>query len=103
MTTDPAELARKKRRHRNERIAAAFVVLLAAAITVAVLRSRDRENREIASDTRYVPKREVITPEVRLLAEYVRIDTSTPEGRKASPEARAGWSRNSPRAAYRPS
>ncbi len=77
---DPAEAARKKRRHRNERIVATLIVLVAAALTVAAVLWHRREREETFRDTRYIPKREVITPEILLLQEYVRIDTSTPQG-----------------------
>jgi acetylornithine deacetylase/succinyl-diaminopimelate desuccinylase-like protein len=80
MTIDPAEIARKKRRHRNERILAALAVLLAAAVTIGVLRFRRGEDEAIARDTRYVPKKDMITPEVNLLGEFVRIDTTQPPG-----------------------
>jgi acetylornithine deacetylase/succinyl-diaminopimelate desuccinylase-like protein len=80
MTIDPAEAARKKRRHRNERILAALIVLLAAAVTIGVIRFRRSEDDAIARDTSYVPKKETITPEVELLREYVRIDTTGPAG-----------------------
>lgn len=75
---DPGE--RKRRRHRNERIAASVVVALVAAVTVAVVRWERSERRELRSDTRYIPGTVTITPEVTMLQELVRIDSSRPEG-----------------------
>lgn len=77
---DPAEAARKKRRHRNERIVAALIVLVAATLTVAAVLWHRRQREEAFRDTRYIPRPDTITPEVLLLQEYVRIDTSTPQG-----------------------
>jgi acetylornithine deacetylase/succinyl-diaminopimelate desuccinylase-like protein len=74
------ELARKKRRHRNERIAAAIVILVAAAATAGVHFWSERTKEELRRDQTYIPKNAVITPDVLLLQEYVRIDTSTPAG-----------------------
>ncbi|MFL6247578.1 MAG: M20/M25/M40 family metallo-hydrolase [Thermoanaerobaculia bacterium] len=75
--------AAKKRRHRNERIVAAIVVLLAAAVTAGLIRWSNALRDELERDRRYIPKVTGITPEVRLLQEYVRIDTSTPAGAAA--------------------
>lgn len=75
-----AELARKKRRHRNERIAAAIVVAVAIVATIGVYFWNERTKEELRRDQTYIPKKPVITPEVLLLQEYVRIDTSTPAG-----------------------
>ncbi|HEX2835434.1 MAG TPA: M20/M25/M40 family metallo-hydrolase [Thermoanaerobaculia bacterium] len=75
-----AELARKKRRHRNERIAAAIVVAVAIAATIGAYFWNERTKEELRRDQTYIPKKPVITPEVLLLQEYVRIDTSTPAG-----------------------
>lgn len=77
---DPAEAARKKRKHRNERIAAAAIVLVMAALTGAALWFERSEERTVLSDIRYIPRETVITPEIQLLRDYVRIDTSTPRG-----------------------
>ncbi len=78
MTDD--ELARKKRRHRNERIAAAIFVLVAIGATAGIYLWSERTKAELRRDQSYIPKKAVVTPEVLLLQEYVRIDTSTPEG-----------------------
>ena len=77
---DPAEAARKKRRHRNERIAASLVVLAALAGAAGVFWYSHQLEKEIASDVTYIPKPAAITPAVAMLREYVRIDTSTPQG-----------------------
>lgn len=79
--TDPASReAARKRRHRNERIAAALLVVLAAAITGGLMWWAERERELLERDKRYIPKVAEITPEVLLLQEFVRIDTSTPAG-----------------------
>ncbi|HEX6642629.1 MAG TPA: M20/M25/M40 family metallo-hydrolase, partial [Thermoanaerobaculia bacterium] len=80
---DPDEAARKKRRHRNERIAATIFVLAVAAITVGITRWAEHERHQLEQDQRYIPQVTPITPEVTLLQEYVRIDTSTPAGAAA--------------------
>jgi acetylornithine deacetylase/succinyl-diaminopimelate desuccinylase-like protein len=79
MTGDPV-LAAKKKRHRNERIAATLLVLLLAGATVYIIRMERISERELRTDKRLVPKSTPLTPEIKLLQEYVRIDTSTPEG-----------------------
>ncbi|HSP32830.1 MAG TPA: M20/M25/M40 family metallo-hydrolase [Thermoanaerobaculia bacterium] len=74
------ELEQRKRRHRNERIVAATVVLLALVAAVAVgLWDRKTQN-ELARQTTYVPKKAHITPEIQLLQQYLKIDTSNPPG-----------------------
>jgi acetylornithine deacetylase/succinyl-diaminopimelate desuccinylase-like protein len=77
---DAAEAARKRRRHRNERIAAVAFILVAAALTLVLVRVADRVRKEAERDTRYIPRPAVVTPEIALLRTYVRIDTSTPAG-----------------------
>jgi len=79
MTNDTHESDRR-RRHRNERIAAAIVVAIALATTIGVIVWQRRVTHELRSNTTYIPKKEKITPEVLLLSELVRIDTSTPDG-----------------------
>ena len=68
------------RRHRNERIAAAILVLIAAAIAVVVVRWNRAEEEALRSDRRYIPKPLKMTPDVVSLQELVRIDSSKPEG-----------------------
>lgn len=77
---DPAERERKRRRHRNERIAAAILIGLVAAATYGVMRWERRERAALSADRRYIPKPVTITPEVTMLQELVRIDSSRPEG-----------------------
>ncbi len=74
------ELDARKRRHRNERIAAALIVLVVAVISAAVIVHNRREAEQLAQQTTYVPRQTHMTPEVKLLQEYVRIDTSNPPG-----------------------
>lgn len=76
----PDDAARKKRRHRNERIGAAIVVLLAAAIAVGVMQWSQRLDEDFQGDRRYIPKATPLAAEHELLRELVRIDTSTPAG-----------------------
>ncbi|HEV7767235.1 MAG TPA: M20/M25/M40 family metallo-hydrolase [Thermoanaerobaculia bacterium] len=76
----PEEAARKRRRHRNERIVAAIVVLLIGGIAAGIhWWSRSIED-EMQRNRTYIPKATTITPEILLLQEFVRIDTSTPRG-----------------------
>ncbi len=82
MTDDSPELARK-RRHRNERIVAALVVLVAAAAAGGIAWWAHVEGEQLERDRRYIPKVSKITPDVLLLQEFVRIDTSTPKGSAA--------------------
>ena len=77
---DPAEAVRKKRRHRNERIAAAVLVLIGAALAGAAIWFNRSEERAVLSDIRYIPRQTVLTAEGKLLRQYVQIDTTTPAG-----------------------
>jgi acetylornithine deacetylase/succinyl-diaminopimelate desuccinylase-like protein len=77
---DDAARAAKKRRHRNERIAAAILILILSAGAYMLHRWNEAEREALRSDRRYLPKDVTITPEVEMLREYVRIDTSTPKG-----------------------
>lgn len=77
---DPAEAARKKRRHRNERIVAAVIVFVVAGFTAAAVYLHHSQEQAVLRDARYIPKVAVITPEIEMLREYVRIDTTTPQG-----------------------
>lgn len=69
----------RKRRHRTERIVAAAVILLFTAVTAGVLWWKLRETEQLRDST-YVPRKVEMTPEMELLQEFVRIDTSTPAG-----------------------
>jgi acetylornithine deacetylase/succinyl-diaminopimelate desuccinylase-like protein len=68
------------RRHRNERIVAAIVILICAGIAFAIIRWERAEREELRSDRRYIPKPLKMTPDVAALQELVRIDSSRPEG-----------------------
>lgn len=58
-------------------IAAAAILVAAATITITVI---DRRLTEDVNNRLYVPKKAHITPEIALLQQYVRIDTSNPPG-----------------------
>ncbi|HYK00448.1 MAG TPA: M20/M25/M40 family metallo-hydrolase [Thermoanaerobaculia bacterium] len=77
MTDDPDSA--RRRRHRNERIAAASVVLLLAGIAGGIVWWKQRVTDELRDST-YIPQNVTLTPEMELLRDYVRIDTSTPAG-----------------------
>ncbi len=79
---DSPDVARK-RRHRNERIVALIVILIAAAAAGGIAWWAQFEGEQLERDRRYIPKVAKITPEVLLLQEFVRIDTSNPKGAAA--------------------
>lgn len=79
-TLSPEEAARKRRRHRNERIVAAIGVAILAAVVAGIIRWSNSLGEELKRDRRYIPAVTEVTPEIELLQEYVRIDTSTPQG-----------------------
>jgi acetylornithine deacetylase/succinyl-diaminopimelate desuccinylase-like protein len=60
------------------------VLLIAVILGSAVagyLRYRGLRDAEVEADAGlYIPKKEVMTPEIRLLQEYLRVDTSNPPG-----------------------
>lgn len=91
--TSPGDEAARKRRHRNERIVAATVVLLAAAITTGIIRWSQRTQEQLDRDRRYIPNVTKITPEILLLQELVRIDTSHPKGAADGARWLAAWLR----------
>lgn len=66
--------------HRNERIAAAILVLLVGAAAAVTFWWNRKESEELRSDTRYIPRPVTRTPELTMLQELVRIDSSKPEG-----------------------
>ena len=78
MTITPDEA--RRRRHRKERIIAAAGVLIVAACVAAMLVYNRIEAAKIQKEFTYVPKHTRFTPELELLREYVRIDTSNPPG-----------------------
>jgi acetylornithine deacetylase/succinyl-diaminopimelate desuccinylase-like protein len=65
---------------RNERIAAAILVLLVGAAAAATIWWSRKEREELRSDLRYIPRPVTRTPELTMLQELVRIDSSKPEG-----------------------
>jgi acetylornithine deacetylase/succinyl-diaminopimelate desuccinylase-like protein len=71
--------AARKRRHRNQRIGAALVILVIAGVTGGIIWWQRHMVAEI-EDSSYLTQEFTITPEMELLREYVRIDTSTPAG-----------------------
>jgi acetylornithine deacetylase/succinyl-diaminopimelate desuccinylase-like protein len=93
MTSAGTEVARK-RRHRNERIVAAIVILIVAAAAAAIVIWSQREQEQLDRDRRYIPKETKITPEILLLQEFVRIDTSQPAGAAAGARWLAAYLRN---------
>ena len=56
----------------------AFALIACAAFAV-LLWYNDRLKQEVESQL-YIPKRERITPEIELLRQYIRIDTTNPPG-----------------------
>lgn len=80
--TPPPDDAARRRRHRNERIAAVIGVSLLLAGVFAFRRWNVREEERLAKERTYIPQALQITPEVQLLQQYVRIDTSNPPGRE---------------------
>ncbi|HVT01983.1 MAG TPA: M20/M25/M40 family metallo-hydrolase [Thermoanaerobaculia bacterium] len=61
------------------------VVILTAAIALAAASFYyDHRIREIPIAHTYIPYQTAITPEIQLLQDYVRIDTSNPPGREAA-------------------
>jgi len=58
-------------------IAATAIVVAAATITIVII---DRNIANDVNSTLYVPKKAHMTPEIALLQQYVRIDTSNPPG-----------------------
>ncbi len=83
MTNVDSEGAARKRRHRKERIAAAIVVLIGIAIVAGIMGWSEWEREQLERDKRYIPRVAKITPEILLLQEFVRIDTSHPAGAAA--------------------
>ena len=79
--------ADKRRRHRNERIAAGAIVLALAALTIVILVVSGRQKSDI-DEQMYVPRQTPLTPEAILLRDYIRIDTTNPPGNE---RAGAEW------------
>ena len=77
--SDP-ETQLKQRRHRNERIVAGVLILLVAGVAAAIFLWNRGLGEDMNEDQRYIPKPVRMTPEVTMLQELVRIDSSKPEG-----------------------
>lgn len=67
-------------RRRTERLYAGGIVLMAVLTAIAAVVYNRHYAGELARQNAYVPKQTKMTPEVALLQEYVRIDTSNPPG-----------------------
>ncbi|MGZ8831111.1 MAG: hypothetical protein ACXW2Q_12125, partial [Thermoanaerobaculia bacterium] len=67
------------RRRRERRIAAA-VVLAVALVVLGVVVYNMVESAQLARQNAYVPKQANMTPEIALLQQYIRIDTTNPPG-----------------------
>lgn len=70
-------LSQRRRFSRGFRIGLGLVLLLAAAAGAAILYLRLTTPPD---ESTYIPRTEVVTPEVQLLQQYIRIDTSNPPG-----------------------
>lgn len=68
------------RQHRRQRIGAFVLLGIVAAGAVGIVVWNVRLGSQIAKDQRYIPRQVTMSPEIALLQEYVRIDTSTAEG-----------------------
>jgi acetylornithine deacetylase/succinyl-diaminopimelate desuccinylase-like protein len=80
--------------HRNERILAGTIILILAAMAAGVVWWARYEEKQLERDRRYIPREAKITPEVLLLQEFVRIDTSNPAGAAAGARWLAAYLRN---------
>ena len=67
---------------------AAVVLIALAAGTAALVAYSSRTGDELARQTTYVPRPTVMTPDVELLQQYIRFDTSNPPGNEL---AAAEW------------
>ncbi|HVS33564.1 MAG TPA: M20/M25/M40 family metallo-hydrolase [Thermoanaerobaculia bacterium] len=70
----------KRRRHRNERVVAFALIALAAIAAWWILRVNRATDEALRAETSYIPKPTTITPEVELLQQYIRFDTTNPPG-----------------------
>ena len=70
-------------RRRGEIIAASAVIIVLAASVVALLLYNRRLLRDIGG-TDYVPRPAKVSPEMALLQQYIRIDTSNPPGNESA-------------------
>ncbi|HYO75986.1 MAG TPA: M20/M25/M40 family metallo-hydrolase [Thermoanaerobaculia bacterium] len=72
---DPA----RKRKHRRERLIALAFIVIASSVLGGVLWWKEQQTAALRDQT-YIPQPVEMTPELELLRDYVRIDTSTPAG-----------------------
>ena len=68
------------RKRRREWLIAGAVIVVAIIAAVAVMIFSHKDAEELAHENAYVPKQTKMTPELELLRQYVRIDTSNPPG-----------------------
>jgi len=73
----------RRRRHRTERIAAGILILVLAGVAAGIVAWRKAETHAITTNYLYIPREQKITPEILMLRDYVRIDSSTPAGEAA--------------------
>ncbi len=59
-----------------------IVVVLIGIIGIATLRFYNLRTETDIGSQLYIPRKERVTPEIRLLQDYIRIDTSNPPGRE---------------------
>lgn len=75
--TDSNDPRRPLPRSRRPLIAA---IALLASITAGIVVWNQRVKSDLRSDLRYIPQNVTMTPEMELLRDFIRIDTSTPAG-----------------------
>lgn len=80
--------ATRRRRHRNERIAATVFVLLVALGVWWFIQWDRRAQEAFERERTYIPRVTPITREIELLQQFVRLDSSNPPGNEA---ASARW------------
>lgn len=78
--TQPIDEAARRRRHRNERIAATVGIAILLVALAWFIRWNRAEEERVRREQTYIPPDVTISAEMRLLQQYVRIDTSNPPG-----------------------
>jgi acetylornithine deacetylase/succinyl-diaminopimelate desuccinylase-like protein len=78
--SQPPDDAARRRRHRNERIAAVTGIAILLAGLFAFIRWNEAEEERFRRERTYIPPELQMTSEVRALQHYVSIDTSNPPG-----------------------
>lgn len=74
------DAAARRRRHRNERIVAVAGISILIAALFWFYEWNKREDERFRRERTYIPPPLKMTPEIELLREYIRIDTSNPPG-----------------------